>query len=149
MTNWKQTLIREAKEKEMCSDYFKSLSLCSDKITAIELYMSNPGWALKKDYPSFKVLREEFNLYGREGLYVDKRFAEERLDSRLYYVLHNCKGVIRSGLNVEKAVIPVFYVANGSEICFMSDDNVQIDIHVYSGSVVHTDGNAKFKILRH
>jgi hypothetical protein len=151
MSNWKNTLLSEAREKGMCGDYLEPLSLCSDKITAIGLYMSEPKWALTHDYPTLQELREHFALYGAEGLYVDHTFDGDRLDRLMCYVLHNCKGEIRTGLNVEAAVIPDIHIAHGCDLKIISEGpSIQIDIHVYGeDNVIQTFGDSTFKIHRH
>lgn len=135
----------------MCGDYLEPLSLCADKITAIGLYMSEPKWALTHDYPTMEELREHFSLYGIEGLFVDHVFAGEALMDKMCYVLHGCSGEIRTGLNVEQAIIPDIHVAHGCHLLIKSEGpSVQIDIHVYGeDNVIETQGDSTFKIHRH
>lgn len=151
MSNWKQTLLQEAREKGMCGDYLEPLSLCADKITAIGLYMSEPKWALTHDYPTLDELREHFSLYGMEGLFVGHKFADELLDEHMCYVLHDCSGEIRTGLNVKEAIIPDIHVAHGCNLVIKSEGPaVRIDIHVYGeDNVIETQGDSTFKIHRH
>ena len=151
MSNWKQILLREARKKGMCGDYLEPLTLCGDKITAIGLYMSEPKWALTHDYPTLDELREYFALYGTEGLYIDRMFADKLLDEHMCYVLHNCSGTIRTGLNAVQAIIPDIHIAHGCNLVIKSEGpSVQIEIHVYGeDNVVKTEGTSTFRIHKH
>ena len=151
MSNWKQTLLKEAREKGMCGDYLEPLSLCADKITAIELYMKEPKWALTHDYPTLEELREHFALYAGEGIYIDRRFCGETLTDRMCYVLHACRGEIATGLNVEKAIIPDIHISNGCHLKIKSEGAaVRIDIFVYGDdNVIETEGDSNFVVHRY
>jgi hypothetical protein len=146
MSNWKETLLQEAREKGMCGDYLEPLTLCADKITAIGLYMSEPKWAITHDYPTLSELREHFALYGIEGLYVDHSFDDVLLDQHMCYVLHACNGVIRTGLNVRDAIIPDIHIAHGCKLKIKSEGpSVRIDIFVYGeDNVIETEGDSTF-----
>lgn len=151
MSDWKRVLLKEAKEKGMCGDYLEPLSLCADKITAIELYMKEPKWALTHDYPTLDELRGHFSPYAREGLYVDHRFCGEALTDRMCYVLHACRGEISTGLNVEKAIIPDIHISNGCHLKIKSKGAaVRIDIFVYGDdNIIETEGDSNFVVHRH
>jgi len=151
MSNWKQTLLQEAREKGMCGDYFEPLSRCADKVTAIELYEEEPRWALSHDYPTIKELREWFSLFDKEGLYIDHKFAGEVLKDRKCYILHGCSGEFVTGLNVEKAIIPDIHISNGCYLKVKAEGSpVRIDIFVYGDdNVIETEGDSKFIVHRH
>ena len=151
MSNWKQTLLQEAREKGMCGDYFEPLSRCADKITAIELYMKEPRWALSHDYPTLNELREWFPIYGLEGLFVGREFKGESLLECMCYALHACDGEIRTGLNLQKAIIPDIHISNGCHLKIKSEGTpVRIDIFVYGDdNVIETEGDSKFIVHRY
>lgn len=151
MSNWKQTLLQEAHKKGMCGDYLKPLTLCADKITAIELCMKEPRWALSHDLPTISELRKWFSLYEVEGLYVDRKFSGESLTDHNCYILHSCNGEIATGLNIDKAIIPDIHISNGSHLKIKSvGPAVRIDIFVYGDdNVVETEGDSKFIVHRH
>ena len=151
MSNWKQTLLKEAREKGMCGDYLKPLSRCADKISAIELYMKEPKWALTHDYPTLSELRGYFSIYGYEGVFVDRRFSGEALTDRMCYVLHACRGMITTGLNVDKAIIPNIHISNGCNLRIKSTGPaVRIDIFVYGDdNVIETEGDSNFVVHRY
>ena len=151
MSNWKQTLLKGAQEKGMCGDYLEPLSLCVDKISAIELYKMEPKWALTHDYPTLDELRRDFSMFGIEGLFVDTDFHGEILNEENCYIFHACKGTIRTGLNVDKAIIPDLHFAHGCHVEILSEGvPAQVEIHVYGDdNVIATKGDSIFKIHRH
>lgn len=110
---WKRQLRREASAHHMCAENRGALELVDSKDDAIALYKKTIDWALEEGYPNLTTLRREFSDCEEYGIFVDKHFHGEILDKQQVYVFHNCTGTIRTGLNVERRIIPMLYFANG------------------------------------
>lgn len=115
--SWKTLLRREASAHRMCAEYRVALDAVETKSEAIALYKKCIDWALEEGYPALPLIRSLFRDCEKEGIFIDKEFHGEVLDSQQVYVFHNCTGVIRTGLNVKAQIIPMLYFANG---CNMS-----------------------------
>lgn len=111
----KDRLMAEAREKGICLDGYKEMR-SDDKHALVDYYLAHPDWCLSRGFPDMETLVSEFGDCGDKGVYVGRRFNGETLDSRQVYVLHGCEGWIRTGLNVEAGIIPMFYIANGCRI---------------------------------
>lgn len=116
----------------MCADNRGSLESVEDKGEAIALYKKTIDWALEEGYPSIDTLRRYFTDCEVYGIFIDKHFDGEILDSHAVYVFHNCTGNIRTGLNVGRRIIPMLYFANG---CDMHVDGIserkQVQVPLY------------------
>lgn len=114
------TLIRilkkEASASHMCEEYRTALAGASSPEEAIALYKKCINWALENGYPTLEVLRKYFSGYQSEGVYVGQEFSGEVLTDLSVYVFHDCKGFIRTGLNVARKIIPMLYFANGCDM---------------------------------
>ena len=113
---WKRQLRREASAHHMCAENRSALSSVEDMGEAIALYKKTIDWALEEGYPTMETLRRYFSDREVDGVFVDKVFNGETLDAHAVYVFHNCKGTIRTGLNVDRRIIPVLYFANGCDM---------------------------------
>ena len=100
----------------MCAEYRDGLGSVETKHDAIALYKRCIDWALEEGYPSILTLRHDFSDCEEDGIFVDKVFNGECLDSQKVYVFHNCSGTIRVGLNRDKKIIPMLYFANGCDM---------------------------------
>lgn len=152
---WKDNLLRYAKLNSMCAENISALKECETKSDAIQLYKKTIDWALERNYPSLETLRSEFAEHKDEGLYIDHTFNGEILNEHQVYIFHNCKGVIRTGLNADKAIIPMLYFANGCEMTIEGVNAVRImpDIvpcYVFGENAItaENDINAIFRIHR-
>ena len=110
----------------MCEDNRAYLSACETKEDAIRLYKQTIDWALEEDYPSLDFLRKEFGDQESQGLFVDRIFNGEVLNEHQVYVFHNCKGVIRVGLNLAKKIIPMCYFANGCDMTILGVEGERV-----------------------
>ena len=139
-TELKKMLRREASLHNMCEENRHALELVESKESAIELYKKTIDWALEEGYPSLAVLRKGFSDCERFGIFVDKTFNGEILDDNQVYVFHNCKGVIRTGLNVSRALIPMMYFANGCDMTVKSsgetNSQVRVPLYIFGGNIV-------------
>lgn len=100
----------------MCAENRLALESIEDKADAIALYKKTIDWALEEGYPTLSTLRHDFSDCEANGIFVDKVFHGEILDAQQVYVFHNCSGTIRTGLNVERKIIPMLYFANGCDM---------------------------------
>lgn len=113
---WKKQLRRQASEHHMCKENRDALEETTSRADAICLYKKTIDWALEEGFPNLETLRECFSDCEMNGIYIDKHFDGEVLDAHQVYVFHNCTGVIRTGLNVQKRIIPMLYFANGCDM---------------------------------
>lgn len=114
----KEKLIRDARAKGICAEGFKRIS--DDEIDAlVDYYLEIPDWCLERNFPSLQMLRDHFCNVEEKGVFVGKKFHGELLNDLQTYVFHNCKGTVKVGLNVEKGIIPMLYVANGCRLRFV------------------------------
>lgn len=124
-------IIDLARQKRMCLDYFTELKDCENIDSAIPLYLKNPNWSLENKFLSLTFIRKYLSNKTEQGIYVDYYFEDELLNEKQVYVLHACKGKIRTALNVEKQIIPMFYLANGSEVEIVIEGNIKVPIKRY------------------
>ena len=124
-------IIDLARQKRMCLDYFTELKDCKNIDSAIPLYLKNPNWSLENKFLSLTFIRKYLSNKTGQGIYVDYNFEDELLNDKQVYILHDCKGKIRTALNVEKQIIPMFYLANGSEVEIFIEGNIKVPIKRY------------------
>lgn len=146
-----------AKEKGICAQGERKLT-GMDMGEAARYYAENPEWCLERGYPGLDALRGERELLESVGVYVDRAFDGELLNERAGYIFHNCKGWIRTRLNVEKGVMPCFYLGDGSDLRIVGEGErvkgfrdvvMQTTIKLYGGSEakVESDGTVEFEIV--
>lgn len=111
----KEKLMSDARAKGICINGYKDMRSMS-VASLVEYYTIHMDWCLERSFPSIDLLRSHFSNCENMGIYVDKIFNGELLNERQAYILHNCRGTIRVSLNVEKALIPMMYLANGCEL---------------------------------
>lgn len=116
MNSIKETLINIAHAKGICAEGYRQMLESADIDAMVDYYVANPDWCLERDFPTLPMLREHFPDAGNKGVYVDKTFHGELLNDLQTYIFHNCKGTIKVGLNVEKQLIPMLYLANGCRL---------------------------------
>lgn len=118
MENLKEILMEQARAKGICADGYREMR--ADEIDRlVDFYIENPDWCLERDFPSMEMLREHFADLEDKGVFVGKTFNGELLNDKVAYVFHGCKGTVKVGLNVEKGIIPMLYVANRSRLRFV------------------------------
>lgn len=151
MQDWKDILIERAKEQGMCRENFTALERLSDRRSAVALYKKTVDWALENGYPGLDVIRQYFNGMEPDGIYVDLGFKYDEVVSQVA-VFHNCSGTIRTGLNVETAVIPMLYLANGSRLVIdgngRTDWAVTVPVYVCDGCEAVQGKGVRLKIYR-
>lgn len=152
---WKDSLLRYGKLNSMCAENIEALKECETKSDAIQLYKKTIDWALERNYPSLEILRSEFADCQCDGLFIDYTFNGETLNEHQVYVFHNCKGTIKVGLNADKAIIPMLYLANNCEMTIEGINAMRVmpDIipcYVFGDNSIaaENDINAIFRIHR-
>ena len=116
MNNLKEKLINTAHAKGICAEGYRQMLGSADAGAMVDYYVANPDWCLERDFPTLGTLREHFADCVDKGVFVDRTFHGEVLNDLQTYIFHNCKGTIKVGLNIEKAIIPMLYLANNCQL---------------------------------
>lgn len=116
--------MNEARVKGICVNGYNIMRM-DDTDALIEYYLQNPDWCLERDYPTLKFLKNNFSDIENKGVFVGKKFKGEVLNEKQVYIFHNCTGSVKVGLNVEKANIPMIYIANGCKIRFVGIGDIK------------------------
>lgn len=116
MASLKETLINTALEMGICNEGYRKMRRFQTKEEMVAYYLANPDWCMERNFPSLAMLREHFADVRDMGVFVDHTFHGELLNDLQTYIFHNCKGTIKVGLNVDKAIIPMLYLANGCRL---------------------------------
>lgn len=114
----------------MCEENRSALENIDTKEDAIALYKKTIDWALEEGYPSLEILRRDFSDCEDFGIYIDKHFHGEMLTREQVYVFHNCTGTIRTGLNLNKRIIPMMYFANGCDMQVNGTGHLRLGVRV-------------------
>lgn len=115
MNNIKESLIGQARNKNICIPGLKRL--CSEDVEKlVDYYLEIPDWCMERDFPDMETLTEHFSRCEDRGIYVNRHFEGELLNDLQTYIFHNCTGTIKTALNVEKKIAPMFYFANGCKM---------------------------------
>lgn len=135
----KTELLAEVKKKRICIPGYREMGE-RDLDGLVEYYIANPDWCMERDFPTLASLRADFMGYSDKGVYIDRDFNGDRLDGRLVYVFHHCKGQIRVGLNINEAVIPMLYFANGCDMDVEIEDGVKVPVYIFGDNEVRPHG---------
>lgn len=125
--------------KTLCGNYRNPLERCRTAAQAIRLYKNCISWALQERYPTKEDLLSfaDRETLAENGVYIDMNFDGERIDGHVCCVFLNCTGKIRTGLNVEKRIIPMLYLSEGSSLEIGTDSTCRpgtIPVELYYGS---------------
>lgn len=154
----KEKLINIADAKGICAEGHKTLLESADKDALVDYYVAEPDWCLERDFPTLQTLREHFADVSKKGVFVDHTFHGEVLNDLQTYIFHNCKGTIKVGLNVDKQLIPMFYLANGCRLRIVGDGDTefvkcrtQIPIYTFGKNYLSAKDNkfVTFKVYKH
>jgi len=115
MNGIKETLMEQARAKGICADGYGTMRV-DDMDALVDYYIEHPDWCMERGFPTLAVLREHFSDIEDKGVFIGRHFHGETLNDRQAYIFHDCKGTIKVGLNVEKAIIPMLYLANGCRL---------------------------------
>lgn len=131
--------------RSLCENYRNPLERCETAAQAIRLYKNCISWALQERYPTKEDLLAfaSKETLAENGVYVDTEFNGERIDSHICCVFLNCKGWISTGLNLDKAIIPMLYLSDSSDLKVKVDDGLlhPVSAELYYGSRI--GGNRK------
>lgn len=111
----KHQLMQQARFNGICAEGY-GLMRGYDRDSLIDYYVANPDWCLERNFPDMRMLADEFSDCESKGVFVGKTFHGEQLDELQTYIFHGCKGTIKVGLNIDKSIIPMFYIANGCRL---------------------------------
>lgn len=146
-----------ARNSGICKDgYIRMASSTEEEL--VEFYLESPDWCLERDYPTLDYLRANFSDIEDKGVYIDRTFRGELLNDRQVYIFHNCKGTVKVGLNVDKAVIPMLYIANGCRLRFVGVGDVrpqrdsqrtEVPLYVFGRNDVSARDNVYVKFNRY
>lgn len=127
----------------LCGNYKSPLKECKTATQALRLYKNCISWALQERYPTKEDLLAfaDKDVLAENDIYIDREFSGERIDEHICCVFINCKGWITTGLNLDKAIIPMIYLSEGSDLLIKVDENLTrpIPVELYYGSKVKGD----------
>lgn len=134
----KDILIAGARAGGICGEGMSRLRYAPNRDSLVEYYVENPDWCMERDFPDYALLERLAGELSGHGVYVGREFSGELLNERQVYIFHGCRGVIRVGLNVERELIPMLYVANGCRLRIVGvgdseagDARHQVNVPVY------------------
>ena len=137
--DWKKRAILETTAKNVCSEYRGLLERCETIEDILDLYKRGADWCLEYSSPSLELIREYKEECEKAGIFIDRRFNGEVFDSQQTYIFHNCSGTIRTGLNVEKRIIPMLYFDHGCDMKI--EASARLDIHTRVPLFVYGENN--------
>lgn len=157
MKGLKEILINIARAKGICTEGYNTMLNAANKNELISYYVENPDWCLERNFPTLAMLREHFPDVEDMGVFVDHTFHGELLNDLQTYIFHNCKGTIKVGLNVDKAIIPMLYLANGCRLRIIGTGDVvpkkqsEVPIYVFGQNDYSAKDNkfVEFTIYKH
>lgn len=157
MDSLKEQLINTAHAKGICAEGYKQMHGSADADAMVDYYVANPDWCLERNFPDLLTLTEKFSDCEDKGVFVNKTFNGELLNDLQTYIFHNCKGTIKVGLNVDKAIIPMLYLANGCRLRIMGvGDTVpkvpsEVPVYVFGKNDLSAKNNkyVKFTAYKH
>lgn len=145
-TQWRTALIADAHRKGVCNEFASLMEEARSLTDFLMLYRRGADWALKNDCPSLSLLRECSDEHlDLHGVFVDKHFDGEVLDSRQVYIFRHCSGTIRTGLNVERAVIPMMYFSDGCDMRIESSNKdvmprpVRVPLYIFGDNNIEAE----------
>lgn len=148
-TDIKSSLMQQARLKGICLDGYAQMR-CDDIDALVDYYLENPDWCLERGFPSLGFLAEHFSDASDKGVFVNRQFHGELLNDRQVYIFHNCRGNVKVGLNVDKAIIPMLYCANGCRMRFVGTGDFipkrdsqrsRIPVHSFGGNDISARSN--------
>lgn len=144
----KEKLMDEARDKGICLEGYETMRE-RDTNGLIAYYIQNPDWCMERNFPDLHTLATSFANIQDKGVYVNHTFHGEVLNNLQAYIFHNCKGVVKTRINLADCIIPMFYFGNNCDITIECMEDIQIPLYIFGKNRVNTGGNAKFKIYKH
>lgn len=157
MNDIRDSLIHGAHDKGICAEGYKQMLESSDIDSLVNYYVANPDWCLERNFPDLQMLTEKFANCENKGVFVNKIFKGELLNDLQTYIFHNCKGTIKVGLNVDKAIIPMLYLANRCRLRIVGVGDIkpqipsEVPIYTFGKNDYSARDNkfVKFNIYKH
>lgn len=144
----KGRLIRNALKDGICEEGYDIMQ-SRDIDGLVDYYIANPDWCLERDFPDLQTLATDFADIQNKGVYINTTLHGEVLNDLQVYIFHNCKGVIKTRLNLAHRIIPMFYFANNCDITIECMEDIVVPLYIFGENRVITSGNAKFKTYQH
>lgn len=136
-------------DADLCSEHRQKWGE-KDKLALIQYYKENPDWCLERQYPSLEYMSEHFDNEDtrEEGVFVNYKLDGDVLSDQVY-VFINCTGVAHVKFDASKAIFPMIYVSQGSNIKFIVDGS-HTPFQLYDDSVIDVDvvNGGKCKIYK-
>lgn len=138
----------------MCAENRRALDCADTDAEAIALYIKTIDWALEEGYPSYQTLCRYFGDCEQYGIFVNRDFHGELLDGRDVYVFHNCRGSIRTGLNIKMRRIPMLYFANGCDMTLLAKEQPlsvapsMVPLYVFGENHISTENDQEYVTWR-
>lgn len=154
MKEIKEKLMELARAKGICQPGYERMRE-GGVDSLVDYYVENPDWCLERGFPDLAILKEHFTGFEDKGVFVGRTFHGEVLNDLQTYIFHGCKGTIRVGLNVEKAVIPMLYLANGCRLRIVGVGEVkpkkrsEVPVYEFGGNDVSAKDNGYVKFTRY
>lgn len=152
--SWKKRIEDEARAVGICTEFGKLILSAETIEDMVAAYKKGVDWALEHQFPSLEALREIASEARPMGVYIDHHFTGEVLDREQVYILHNCTGEIKAGLNVPYRNIPIIYVSSGCDLTVSpsgpSGLEVRVPLYIFGDNSVKAEstGDVTFKIYR-
>lgn len=148
-------IISKAKLAGICSEGEGILTSAGNKQAMVDYYLTCPDWCLEREFPSYDTLVNQFSDCQSQGVYIGERFDKQIMFDKQVYVFHNCKGVIYTGLNTDKAIIPMIYVANSCDLKIIGldmdfADEIYVPVYSYGKNKLNLKKSqaTKFKLYQ-
>lgn len=134
-------------EADLCSEHREKWGE-KDKLALIQYYKENPDWCLERQYPSLEYMDKHFNNTEArtEGVFVNHKLDGDVLSEQVY-IFVNCTGFAHIKFDVDKAIFPMIYLSQGSNMSFIVDGS-NTPFQLYDNSVIDVDvvNGGKYKI---
>lgn len=149
--------MEQARNKGICADGYSEMR-AGGMDSLVDYYIKNPDWCLERNFPDFATLKEHFSGCEDKGVFVGKAFHGELLNDLQTYIFHGCKGTIKVGLNIEKSIIPMLYLANGCRLHIVGVGDVRpkkasqrsvVPIYTFGDNDVSARDNRYVKFARY
>lgn len=137
----------------LCENYMTPLKKCKTPQQAIRLYKNCISWALQEKYPTKDELLSfaSKETLAENGVYIDNVFNGELINGFICCVFINCSGIIKTGLNVAKDILPMLYLSD-SKLEIQTDSALlsnSIPIELYYDSHVYIKDKNKHQFIIH
>ncbi len=139
----------EARKKGICAEGYSQMR-ADDMDSLIDYYVENPDWCMERNFPDYRTLKAEFSDCEDKGVFVGRRFHGELLNDLQAYIFHKCSGTIKVGLNSDKSLIPMLYLANNCKLRIVGvgvfrsrnkKDRIRVPVYVFGDNALSAKDN--------